>query len=164
MAKLYYTNKKFKHDLSEITRQIALSEFTHDVIIGPGRGAYIMGVMLSHYYGVPFHGFEWQTRDHAMIKESTRLETILSKYSSEDILMVDDINDSGKTLTDIKSVVDKFDREENNNMFALHEGIKYATLFDKESSSFGDVSFTGNVVTPEEEKWVVFPYEEWWAY
>ena len=50
MAKLYYTNKKFKHDLSEITRQIALSEFTPDVIIGPGRGAYIMGVMLSHYW------------------------------------------------------------------------------------------------------------------
>ena len=62
MAKLYYTNKKFKHDLSEITRQIALSEFTPDVIIGPGRGAYIMGVMLSHYYSVPFHGFEWQTK------------------------------------------------------------------------------------------------------
>lgn len=164
MEKLYYSNKDLNKDLSEITRQIHVSGFKPDVVIGPGRGAYVMGVMLSHYFEVPFHGFEWQTRDHDMIKESTRLETILSKYSSEDILMVDDINDSGQTLTDIKSVVDKFDREENKNLFALHEGIKYATLFDKESSSFGDVSFTGNIVTPEEEKWVVFPYEEWWKY
>ena len=162
MAKLYYSNKDLEKDLSEITRQIAIDDFKPDVIIGPGRGAFVMGVMLSHYYEVPFHGFEWQTRDHEMIKESTRLETILSKYSSDDILLVDDINDSGHTLNGIKGVVDKWEMEENNNLLKLHEGIKYATLFDKESSDFADVSFTGNRVTPEEEKWIVFPYEEWW--
>lgn len=86
----------------------------------------------------------------------------MSKYSSDDILLVDDINDSGHTLNGIKGVVDKWDMEENNNLLKLHEGIKYATLFDKESSDFADVSFTGNRVTPEEEKWIVFPYEEWW--
>ena len=162
MAKLYYSNKDLEKDLSEITRQIAISSFRPDVIIGPGRGAFVMGVMLSHYYGVPFHGFEWQTRDHEMIKESTRLETILSKYSSDDILLVDDINDSGETLNGIKGVVDEWDSTENNSMLERHEGIMYATLFDKESSSFPHVSFQGRVVTPEEEKWVVFPYEEWW--
>ena len=91
MAKLYYSNKDLEKDLSEITRQIAIDDFKPDVIIGPGRGAFVMGVMLSHYYEVPFHGFEWQTRDHEMIKESTRLETILSKYSSDDILLVDEV-------------------------------------------------------------------------
>ena len=148
--------------LSSITQQIALDKFKPDVILGPGRGGYPVGVMLSHYYNVPFHGFEWTTRDHGMIKESTRLETILSKYSSDDILLVDDINDSGHTLNGIKGVVDEWDSQENNNLLALHEGIKYATLFDKESSAFEHVSFTGNAVTPEEEKWIVFPYEEWW--
>ena len=162
-AKEYQTWTMLEKYLSEMTRQMAVAEYKPDVVIGPGRGAYIMGVMLSHYYDVPFHGFEWQTRDHGMIKESTRLETILSKYSSEDILIVDDINDSGATLTAINDVVEQYDREENNNMFHLHEGIKYATLYDKESSSFGDVSFTGNLVTPEQEKWIVFPYEDWWV-
>ena len=121
-----------------------------------------MGVMLSHYYEVPFHGFEWQTRDHEMIKESTRLETILSKYSMQNILLVDDINDSGSTLLGMSGVVNEWDSTENNNNLMLHESLKYATLFDKESSDFADVSFTGNRVTPEEEKWIVFPYEEWW--
>ena len=95
--------------LSDIVRQIALDEFNPDVILGPGRGGYPVGVMLSHYYNVPFHGFEWTTRDHGMIKESTRLETILSKYSSDDVLIVDDINDSGETLTAIDDVVNTFD-------------------------------------------------------
>ena len=148
--------------LSSITQQIALDKFKPDVILGPGRGGYPIGVMLSHYYNVPFHGFEWTTRDHGMIKESTRLETILSKYSSDDILIIDDINDSGETLTAIDDVVNKFDVDENNNIFHLHEGIKYATLYDKESSKFDKVSYAGKVVTPEEERWIVFPYEEWW--
>ena len=162
MAKLYYSNEDLQKDLSEITRQIAVSGWKPDVVIGPGRGAFVMGVMLSHYYEVPFHGFEWQTRDHEMIKESTRLETILSKYSMQNILLVDDINDSGSTLIGMSGVVNEWDSTENNNNLMLHESLKYATLFDKESSDFADVSFTGNRVTPEEEKWIVFPYEEWW--
>ena len=121
-----------------------------------------MGVMLSHYFEVPFHGFEWQTRDHEMIKESTRLETILSKYSMNNILLVDDINDSGSTLLGMSGVVNEWDSMENSNNLMLHEGIKYATLFDKESSNFSNVEFTANRVKPDEEKWIVFPYEEWW--
>ena len=131
MAKLYYSNQDLQKDLSEITRQIAVSGWKPDVVIGPGRGAYVMGVMLSHYFEVPFHGFEWQTRDHEMIKESTRLETILSKYSMNNILLVDDINDSGSTLLGMSGVVNEWDSMENSNNLMLHEGIKYATLFDK---------------------------------
>jgi hypoxanthine phosphoribosyltransferase len=162
MAKLYYSNKDLEKDLSEITRQISVSGWKPDVVIGPGRGAFVMGVMLSHYFEVPFHGFEWQTRDHEMIKESTRLETILSKYSMQNILLVDDINDSGSTLLGMSGVVSEWDSTENNNNLMLHESLKYATLFDKESSNFSNVEFTANRVKPDEEKWIVFPYEEWW--
>ena len=121
-----------------------------------------MGVMLSHYYEVPFQGFEWQTRDHEMIKDSASIESILSKYNSHNILIVDDINDSGTTLLGISKVINDWDFTENNSMLNLHEGLKYATLFDKESSSFDNVEFTSNQVKPDEEKWIVFPYEEWW--
>ena len=69
---------------------------------------------------------------------------------------------SSNFQTVLNDVVNTFDAEENNNMFHLHEGIKYATLYDKESSKFSKVSYAGKVVTPEEERWIVFPYEEWW--
>ena len=160
--KEYQTWEILESYLSEITREIAVDGFQPNVVLGPGRGGYPIGVMLSHYFEVPFHGFEWTTRDHGMIKEATRLETILSKYSNKNILIIDDINDSGETLTAIDDVVMQFDKEENNNMFYLHESIKYATLYDKESSKFDKVSYAGKIVTPEEEKWIVFPYEEWW--
>ena len=160
--KLYVSFADLQGQLADINNQISKDRYNPEVIIGPGRGAYIPGVMLSHYFEVPFHGFEWTTRDHGMIKEATRLETILSKYNSKNILIIDDINDSGETLTAIDDVVMQFDAEENNQMFYLHETVKYATLYDKESSKFDKVSYAGKIVTPEEERWIVFPYEEWW--
>ena len=160
--KEYQTWEILESYLSEITRQIAVDGFQPNVILGPGRGGYPIGVMLSHYFEVPFHGFEWTTRDHGMIKEATRLETILSKYNNKNILIIDDINDSGETLTAINDVVMQFDLEKNNNMFYLHDTVKYATLYVKESSKFDKVSYAGKTVTPEEERWIVFPYEEWW--
>ena len=59
-------------------------------------------------------------------------------------------------------VVKEWDKAENSNNLMLHESLKYATLFDKESSNFSNVEFTANRVKPDEEKWIVFPYEEWW--
>ena len=149
MAKLYYSNEDLQKDLSEITRQIAVSGWKPDVVIGPGRGAFVMGVMLSHYYEVPFHGFEWQTRDHEMIKESTRLETILSKYSMQNILLVDDINDSGKTLKIIYDL---------NNPSKI---IYNATLIYNQESKV-KTHFYGKMIKRSEDKnWYVFPWEEW---
>ena len=53
--------------------------------------------------------------------------------------------------------------QSNTNMMAYaHQDIKFATLFDKESSSFNHVEFTANNVLPDQERWIVFPYEEWW--
>jgi hypoxanthine phosphoribosyltransferase len=97
-----------------------------------------------------------------MIQNSTRLETILGLFKSKNILIVDDINDSGTTLLGIDEVVNDFDKSENNNNFYLHEQIKYATLFSKESSNFSKVEFTSNVMEPDNDPWIVFPYEEWW--
>ena len=63
VEKLYYTFENVKDDLMTIIRAMTLDAWIPDVIVGPCRGAYISGVMLSHYYEKPFEGFVWQTRD-----------------------------------------------------------------------------------------------------
>jgi hypoxanthine phosphoribosyltransferase len=87
----------------------------------------------------------------------------LSKYKGKKILVVDDINDSGTTLIGINAVIEKFDHEHNNNRLVMHEELRYSTLFSKESSNFADVDYTANEVLPDQERWIVFPYEEWWT-
>jgi hypoxanthine phosphoribosyltransferase len=150
--KLYYSWDNLDSDLRAICRDMAQQAYKPDVVIGPGRGAYIPGVMLSHYFGVPFEGFTWQTRDGEKIEDSESLSKILSKYNSnENILCMDDINDTGKTLIGIETIAKQYE-----------SNIRYATLMDKLSSDFGGVSFTAREIPNDDEHWIVFPYEEWW--
>ena len=151
--KLYVTDTMFKQYLLDITRQMALSNWKPDVIVGPSRGGLQMGVMLSHYFGVPFEGFNLALRDH-VIADFPALTHILSKYNGKNILICDDINDSGETLNAIDGVV-------TENSLTIEP--KYCTIYDKLSSNFGKiVEFTSIEVMPEEEQWIVFPYEEFW--
>ena len=153
MDKLYYSYDEMISDCRVIVRAMAHDNFKPDVIVGPGRGAYPFGVMLSHYFEVPFEAFRWQTRD-GKIEDSETLQHILSKYKDKKILIVDDINDTGTTLIGINEVV--------NGLDFFNQSISYATLFDKESSKFSKVDYTANVVLPDQERLIVFPYEEWW--
>lgn len=161
MDKLYYSWDDLNRDCRIIVREMAHESYKPEVIIGPGRGAYAFGVMMSHYFEVPFEAFRWQTRD-AHIEDSETLKHILSKYNDKHVLVVDDINDTGTTLLGINRVIQDYVQSNTNMMAYAHQDIKYATLFDKESSSFNDVEFTANNVLPDQERWIVFPYEEWW--
>ena len=161
MCNLHYSWDDLNKDCRHIVREMAHDTYHPDVVIGPGRGAYPFGVMISHYFEVPFEAFRWQTRD-GNIEDSGTLKHILSKYKGKKVLVVDDINDTGTTLLGIDKVIQEFDETINNHQFMMHEELKYSTLFDKESSQFDKVNFTANDVLPDQERWIVFPYEEWW--
>ena len=150
--KLYITDTMFKQYLSDITRQIGLDCWKPNVIVGPNRGGLQMGVMLSHYYNVPFIPLQWQTRA-ADSMDHQALDDLCVKYSYSNILFVDDINDTGETLTGIMTAMDKPD---------FYADIKTATLINKTTSSFEDVDYYAVEITPDTDKWVVFPFEEWW--
>jgi len=104
--KLYYSDEAMKIDLHSIIQEITVVDsFKLDVVIGPGRGAYVPGVMLSHYFDVPFEGFLWQTRDLGMETDEDALKAIVENWKGKNILLVDDINDTGKTLAGISRIV-----------------------------------------------------------
>ena len=151
--KEYQTWETLESYLSEITRQIAVDGFEPHVVLGPGRGGYPIGVMLSHYLDVPFHGFEWQTRD-GNVEDSEQLKALLSKYfSSYNIVIIDDINDTGRTLNGIHDVVCSE---------GLNECVTYVSLLEKMSSDFSTQICAKELDEEEGKQWIVFPYEEWW--
>ena len=161
MNKFYYTNEQMENDLVELTRQMARDGFCPDIIIGPGRGAYIPGVMLSHYYEVPFEGFTWQTRDGGT-QDTIALDKVIFSYIRDgipaNVLIIDDVNDSGKTLIDITDQTSK-----HINLWPSGLPIiKIATLFNKDQSIFQGVDYSARTLTPDYDPWIVFPYEEWW--
>ena len=152
MTKLYYTWADIEGMMGDITQQMATQMLRPHVVLGPSRGGLAIGVMMSHYFDIPFHGFEWQTRD-GKVQNSSQLKQLLSKYNGKRIVIIDDINDTGTTLQGISNTVNLMDMQKN---------VKFVTLFDKLSSSFGEVQITANEVAPEDEKWIVYPWEDWW--
>jgi hypoxanthine phosphoribosyltransferase len=152
MEKLLYSFTDLQKDLNSIIQQMVVDGFTPDVIVGPGRGGYIPGVMLSHYFEVPFEGIRWQLRDGNITDDKT-LRHIVKKHFSDNILVIDDINDSGATLKGIFEII-----AEESQL----SDVRCATLITKTSSNFGSVDYTGRTLQPDYNPWIVFPYEEWW--
>lgn len=152
IEKLHYTFEELQKDLSSIIQQMVVDGFKPEVIIGPGRGGFIPGVMLSHYFGVPFEGIRWQQRD-GNIQDDKTLRHIIQKHYHDNILVIDDINDSGATLKAIFEVI-----AEEKSL----SDIRCATLFNKTGSKYGGVDFVGRQLEPSYDPWIVFPYEEWW--
>ena len=150
--KAYYSWDDVNGMMADITQQMATKMLKPHVVLGPGRGGFPIGVMMSHYYDIPFHGFEWQTRD-GEVQNSNQLRQLLSKYNGKRVVIIDDINDTGTTLKGIHDIV---------VMEGMTDNVKYVSLFEKLSSEFS-VDISAKELDEEEEKqWIVFPYEEWW--
>tara|TARA_B000000609_G_scaffold156655_1_gene149621 strand:+ start:1837 stop:2295 length:459 start_codon:yes stop_codon:yes gene_type:complete len=150
--KAYYSWDDVNGMMADITQQMATKMLKPHVVLGPGRGGFPIGVMMSHYFDIPFHGFEWQTRD-GEVQNSNQLRQLLSKYNGKRVVIIDDINDTGTTLKGIHDIV---------VMEGMTDNVKYVSLFEKLSSEFS-VDISAKELDEEEEKqWIVFPYEEWW--
>ena len=111
--------------------------------------------MLSHYYNIPFQSFLYQLRDIDKEQDEAHLRAILDRNRGKRILIIDDINDSGATLLGISKIVESS---------GVANDVKYSVLFTKTQSGFQDISWSAKTLTPDNNPWVVFPYEEWWGF
>ena len=152
MSKVYYSWSDIEGMMGDITQQMATQMLRPHVVLGPSRGGLPIGTMMSHYFDIPFHGFEWQTRD-GKIQNSTQLRHLLSKYNGKRIVIIGDINDTGTTLQGIQDVV---------TMEGMTDNVKYVVLLEKLSSKFASHICAVELDEEEENNWIVFPYEEWW--
>ena len=103
MSKVYYSWADIDGMMADITQQMAKNMLKPHVVLGPSRGGLPLGVMLSHYFDIPFHGFEWQTRD-GNLEDSGTLIHLLSKYKDKRIVVLTNhtaINRGGKHLIDL---------------------------------------------------------------
>jgi hypoxanthine phosphoribosyltransferase len=147
------THEQMHGYYSEILRGMQNAQYMPDVIIAPMRGGADMGVKFSHFLDVPVVSLQWQTRDGGDT-DSGKLREILRKYSN--VLVVDDICDSGKTLHGISTVV------ERHNEMEQYVDVSYAVALHKESSDFECTWCGRSIYSDKEDTWFIFPWEEWW--
>ena len=107
-------------------------------IVGLARGGIIPAVMLSHKMGIEFESVTWQTRDGGL-QEIGRLNNVIN--SIHNVLIIDDICDSGLTLTQVK---------------ANHPDADVAVLTTKIETKL--VDYVAQTYY-NDGRWVVFPWE-----
>ena len=143
----YYGKEDFINSLNKIVKQIKNSNWSPKVIFSINRGGCIPGIYLSHQLNLKHKVIDIQLRDSNRTPDLKIIKEKIKQF--DNILLVDDINDSGKTLKIIYDL---------NNPPKI---ILNATLIYNEESKV-KTHFYGKMIKRTEDKsWYVFPWEEW---
>jgi len=168
MKKIYHTWADVEAQTQEILRQITVSNWRPDYVVGLTRGGLTPANLISQYLGCRMETLKVSLRDGEQQETNCWMAEDAFGYDSDtrkNILIVDDINDSGATLNWIR-------QDWMSSCFAtspVWEGIwghnvRVACLYDNESSqSEIPVSYSAvNINKAAEDVWIVFPWETWW--
>ena len=193
MRKRQVSWKEYQGLVGKICRDISISNWQPDYVVGITRGGLLPATMISQYFNIPCHTLGVSLRDHAdqesnlwmaedalgpvgdRYVESPDIGSILEAASDlletgdrcKNILIVDDMNDSGATLNwimdDWQSSCFPKDPTWENEVWNVN--VKFAVLFDNLSSNCKvSMDFVGEEINKaENDVWIDFPYEEWWT-
>lgn len=175
------TNKNVQSLVSDICRQISNSGWRPDYVVGITRGGVIPAVMISHYFNVHCETLKVSLRDGEDCESNLWMSEQAFGYVPKEergsgdadtdpayrknILIVDDINDSGATLEWIK-------KDWQSSCLPAHQAwnvvwnknVRFAVLVDNQSSNYKQIDYSGMTVNKlENPSWIVFPWENWWA-
>ena len=164
---------------------MTLNSWKPDYVVGITRGGLIPAVMISQYYQVPCHTLRVSLRDASEVEVHKWMiddalgdsdeeidffkedpTELLSLALPKNILIVDDINDTGATINTIREswmkigipMEDHWNEVWNNN-------VCFAVLIDNLSSqSKIKVDFHGQEINKADtDVWIDFPWENWWS-
>jgi xanthine phosphoribosyltransferase len=195
MTKLVIKQHEFNGLVAKLCRDIANSGWRPDYIVGLTRGGLLPAVMISHYFNIPMHTLSVSLRDSAngpesnlwmaedalgprtrerIVDDADDIGGILQAASSlleegstyKNILIVDDINDTGATVNwimkDWRSSCfpndDSWDEVWNQN-------VKFAVVVDNLASQCEvKIDYAAMEVNKAENNvWIDFPWEDWWT-
>jgi hypoxanthine phosphoribosyltransferase len=175
--KVYYSWEDVEHMISSINNEMAADGWRPDYIVGMSRGGLVPAVMLSNMSGIPMHALGkdetncWMSEEAfgyvSTYNDDTTVDDIVPDIPEnandhrKKILIMDDINDAGKTFEWLKadwiaSCLPMDHRWDD----VWNENVRFASLVDNESSVFVDVDYAGVEINKAENPlWCVFPWE-----
>lgn len=150
------TFDNIKDETKNLCEKIITSNFIPDVIIGIAKGGVIPATLIAYHLNIPTfktiqiksYNLENKKSDTIFSSGTLSLFDELNKY--QNILIVDDLVDSGKTLQSFKQLYEYL-----KSIVNIHANIKFACIYYKETSDFKPDYYSkicGN-------EWLDFPWE-----
>lgn len=161
MKKVYYNWSQIQGACLELARQIQESHWQPDYIVGLVRGGLAPAVLLSQYTDIPMHALQICLRDHT--ETESNLWMAEDAWNHKNILIVDDINDSGATIAALKADWMSGCYPGNEAWDTIwYETVRFAVLTNNMSSKETTNYSVWEVNKAENDCWIVHPWEEFW--
>ena len=182
IKKVYYTDKQIDGMIHDIIRQMNNDNWMPDYVVGLTRGGLNPALKISHYLNIPMETLKvslrdgedcetncWMAEDAYGYIQASAFPRPAGEATSDpslrkNILIVDDINDTGATLNWIKqdwaSGCLPNEIEAWNSVW--NDTVRFAVIVDNDASPV-EVNYIGKSINKAEDpQWIVFPWEEWW--
>jgi len=194
MNKLIINQTELNGLVSKICRDIIISGWKPDYVVGLTRGGLTPAVMISHYFNIPCETLKVQLRDglesesnlwmaedalgprtnERFVDDENDIGAILDAASSlleeganfKNILIVDDINDTGATINWImKDWPSGCFPDDPAWEEVWNSNVRFAVLIDNLASKCDvKMDYVGREINKaENDVWVDFPWEDWWT-
>lgn len=128
----------------------AAAEWAPSLLVGIGRGGLTPAVFLSHRMGLPLVSIDHSTR---IAQFGEELVSVLAQRTRDGdrLLFVEDINDSGKTIGEIRAAL--------GAQGAVAAQIRFAVLMNNVQSSQKVEYGFRDIDRAVQKDWFVFPWE-----
>ena len=179
IKKQYYSWNDIQQMCVSISMQMYKDNWRPDYIVGITRGGAIPAVILSHLIDVPMRPLEVSLRDGGQCVSDLGIaedafgyvypeeqETLKSRWDiskRKNILVVDDINDTGATFNWIKKDWQGgcLPNEDTAWNSVWGKNVRFTVLTNNLSSAFDEVSYYSKEVNKaDDDVWLVYPWEQ----
>jgi len=178
MSKVYYSWEDIERQCQSIVNQIARDEWRPNYVVGITRGGNVPATIISHMLKVRCEALKVALRDGSECESNCWMSEdafgVVGEYDQEDlksrwdidlrknILIVDDINDTGDTLKWIQQDWQStcFPNEEYAWGSIWERNVRFAVLTNNVVSDFDAISYYATEINKQENsQWIVYPWE-----
>ena len=150
MKVIYYSWEESIQDLHDLVRQMTVDRFSPQVIVGISRGGLPPAVMLSAYFDIPLKPLK------SSLRHFPQWEEYMPRPTDREILIVDDICDSGATFTRIREDILR------NTKVKKGPIVRFASLYSNADQDFTPDYYVRELNQNQQQVWIEFPWKVWW--
>lgn len=167
--KIYYDWQQIERWCQRIALDILKTDWRPDYIVGITRGGLVPATILSHLLDIKMHSLDVSLRHGTdslesncwMAEDAFGYPDSVDPVARKNILIVDDINDTGATIEWIKndwqSNCCPRETEEWNSIW--NRSVRFAVVVNNLASK-EQIDWCATDINKEEDpRWIVFPWE-----